>query len=60
MFVWILRALMMILAKLHEGYPGHHTEFLLKEVLLYEGRGYAEHMIGLLVAPMDITARNNV
>lgn len=38
----------------HEGYPGHHTEFLLKEVLLYEGRGYAEHMIGLLVAPQAL------
>jgi hypothetical protein len=38
----------------HEGYPGHHMEFLLKEDLLYEGRGYAEHMIGLLVAPQAL------
>jgi hypothetical protein len=38
----------------HEGYPGHHMEFLLKEDLLYERRGYAEHMIGLLIAPQAL------
>jgi len=40
----------------HEGYPGHHTEFFLKEHLLYEGRGYAEHMIGFLIAPQALVS----
>ena len=29
----------------HETYPGHHTELAIKEQLLYEGKGWAEHSI---------------
>src|SRR5690606_5764490 len=35
----------------HEGYPGHHTEHALKDHLLYQQRGYAEHAIQLINTP---------
>jgi hypothetical protein len=35
----------------HEGYPGHHTEYVLKELHLFQERGYVEQAIGLLMAP---------
>jgi hypothetical protein len=40
----------------HEAYPGHHTELVLKEHLLYYGRGYAEQAIYLLHTPVSVTA----
>ena len=38
----------------HEGYPGHHTEALLKERLLYQGKGYAEQAVALLNSPAAV------
>ncbi|HWI51917.1 MAG TPA: hypothetical protein VNT01_07235 [Symbiobacteriaceae bacterium] len=35
----------------HEGYPGHHTEHVLKEQLLYRGKGYVENSILLINTP---------
>lgn len=35
----------------HEGYPGHHTEHVLKEQLLYRGQGYLENAILLINTP---------
>jgi hypothetical protein len=35
----------------HEGYPGHHTEHVLKEHLLYRGQGYLESSILLINTP---------
>ena len=35
----------------HEGYPGHHTEHALKDRLLYEQAGFAEHAIQLINTP---------
>ncbi|MEJ2750143.1 MAG: hypothetical protein P8183_19890, partial [Anaerolineae bacterium] len=35
----------------HEGYPGHHTEAMLKERLLYRKKGYAEQAAALLNSP---------
>jgi hypothetical protein len=35
----------------HEAYPGHHTEHVLKEHLLYKQQGRAEHAVQLLLAP---------
>jgi hypothetical protein len=35
----------------HEGYPGHHTEHALKELRLYQERGYGEHAIQLINTP---------
>ena len=35
----------------HEGYPGHHTEHALKDLLLFQGHGYAEHAIQLINTP---------
>jgi hypothetical protein len=35
----------------HEGYPGHHTEFILKESLLYRKKSQFEHSILLLNSP---------
>ena len=40
----------------HEGYPGHHTEHLLKEQRLYRDRGYAETAAQLLNAPAAVIA----
>lgn len=38
----------------HEGYPGHHTESVLKEQRLYRERGYLEQAIGLLISPQMV------
>lgn len=38
-------------AAAHEGYPGHHTEFSVKEKLLYHGLNQFEHSILLLNSP---------
>jgi hypothetical protein len=38
----------------HEGYPGHHTEALLKERLLYHEKGYAEQAVALLNSPAAV------
>lgn len=35
----------------HEGYPGHHTEGLLKERLLYRAAGRLEHSVAVLLSP---------
>lgn len=40
----------------HEGYPGHHTEALLKERLLYHARGHAEQGAMLLHSPAAVIA----
>lgn len=40
----------------HEGYPGHHTEHLLKEKALYRERGYAEQAAMLLHSPAAVIA----
>ncbi len=40
----------------HEAYPGHHTELILKESLLYRGRGCAEQAIYLLHTPVSVVA----
>lgn len=38
----------------HEGYPGHHTEGILKENELYRRRGYAEQAVALLHSPAAV------
>jgi hypothetical protein len=40
----------------HEGYPGHHTEAVLKEQMLFRGKGWGEHAVRLLNAPEGVTA----
>ncbi|MEZ4516795.1 MAG: hypothetical protein R3C44_08145 [Chloroflexota bacterium] len=40
----------------HEGYPGHHTEALLKEEALYNQRGYAEQSAMILLSPAAVIA----
>ncbi len=40
----------------HEGYPGHHTEHMLKEMALYRGKGYAEQAAMLLHSPSAVIA----
>lgn len=40
----------------HEGYPGHHTEHMLKEQVLYRQKGYAEQAATLLHAPSAVIA----
>lgn len=35
----------------HEGYPGHHTEHSLKDRILFQERGFAEHAIHLINTP---------
>lgn len=40
----------------HEGYPGHHTEAILKEASLYHERGYVEPAAVLLHSPWAVTA----
>jgi hypothetical protein len=39
----------------HEGYPGHHTEFVLKEKHLYHNRGYTEQSI-FIIGPQLVIA----
>lgn len=38
----------------HEGYPGHHTEFVLKEQHLYRERGYMEQAISPIICPQSV------
>ncbi len=38
----------------HEGYPGHHTEFVLKERHLYRERGYMEQAIAPIIGPQSV------
>lgn len=38
----------------HEGYPGHHTEQMLKDKLLYQDKGYDEEAVRLLSAPTAV------
>lgn len=40
----------------HEGYPGHHTEAILKEQVLYYGKGYAEQSVMILHSPAAVIA----
>lgn len=40
----------------HEGYPGHHTEQILKDKLLYQEKGYDEEAVRLLNAPQAVIA----
>ena len=39
----------------HEGYPGHHTEFVLKEKYLYHARGYTEQSV-FFISPQLVVA----
>ena len=38
----------------HEGYPGHHTEFVVKEQRLYRERGYLEQAIFPIIGPQAV------
>jgi hypothetical protein len=38
----------------HEGYPGHHTEYVLKEQQLARQRGYSEQTIVLTLSPQCV------
>lgn len=38
----------------HEGYPGHHTEYALKEQHLYQQQGYTEQAICLTLCPQCV------
>lgn len=40
----------------HEGYPGHHTENMLKEKYLYQDLGRAEHAVVLLYSSSAVIA----
>jgi len=51
-----LNALNLLGTFAHEGYPGHHTEALLKEGELYQRRGYAEQAAMLLHSPAAVIA----
>ncbi|MDP9357730.1 MAG: hypothetical protein M3R02_21060, partial [Chloroflexota bacterium] len=43
----------------HEAYPGHHTEWTLKEHHLYRGRGLGEFSIQLIHTPEAVIAEGN-
>ncbi|MBP8949013.1 MAG: hypothetical protein KBG73_09235 [Candidatus Promineofilum sp.] len=49
-----LNALALLSTFAHEGYPGHHTEGVLKEIELYQKRGYAEQAAMLLHSPAAV------
>ncbi len=49
-----LNALNLLGTFAHEGYPGHHTEATLKEIELYQQRGYAEQAAMLLHSPAAV------
>ena len=51
-----LNALNLLGTFAHEGYPGHHTEALLKETELYRRRGYAEQAAAMLHTPAAVIA----
>lgn len=38
----------------HEGYPGHHTEFVLKEQHLYRKLSYIEESIAPIICPQSV------
>ena len=38
----------------HEGYPGHHTEFVMKEQHLYRELGYLEQTISPIICPQSV------
>ncbi|HEY1351871.1 MAG TPA: hypothetical protein VGF67_19805 [Ktedonobacteraceae bacterium] len=38
----------------HEGYPGHHTEFVLKEQYLFREQGYLEQTIFPIISPQAV------
>lgn len=38
----------------HEGYPGHHTEFVMKERYLYRELGYIEQSIAPIICPQSV------
>ncbi len=40
----------------HEGYPGHHTDFSLKEYRLYHQLGYTEQSLSILASPQLVIA----
>ncbi|MCZ7567306.1 MAG: hypothetical protein M5U01_01745 [Ardenticatenaceae bacterium] len=40
----------------HEGYPGHHTEAVMKEQMLYHERGYVEQSLLLTSTPQLVIA----
>lgn len=40
----------------HEGYPGHHTEHVIKEQRLFKERGYPEFAITVLYSPSCVLA----
>jgi hypothetical protein len=49
-----LNALNLLGTFAHEGYPGHHTEAMLKEIELHQRRGYAEQAALLLHSPAAV------
>ena len=49
-----LNALNLLGTFAHEGYPGHHTEGMLKEIKLYQQLGYAEQAAMLLHSPAAV------
>jgi hypothetical protein len=51
-----LNALALLGTFAHEGYPGHHTEGILKDKLLYRDKGYAEEATRLLYSPAAVIA----
>lgn len=51
-----IRAIGLIGTFAHEGYPGHHTEAVLKEKHLYQEKGYAEQAVMLLHSPAAVIA----
>jgi hypothetical protein len=38
----------------HEGYPGHHTEFVMKERRVFRERGYLEQAIFPIISPQAV------
>jgi hypothetical protein len=51
-----LSALALLGTFAHEGYPGHHTEGILKDKLLYREKGYVEESTRLLYSPAAVIA----
>ncbi len=51
-----ISALGLLSAFAHEGYPGHHTEAILKEQILYQQKGYGEQAAMLLQCPGGVIA----
>jgi hypothetical protein len=51
-----LNALALLATFAHEGYPGHHTEQILKDKRLYRDKGYLEESTRLLYSPAAVIA----